>query len=707
MSSRAFRLLSAAAVLLFNTCHAGSFIEAAPNIEEPVNLRPIHLRDYESALGIHRRSGEEFNELHPSDKSQLIWGNAGENGQLLFANMTLYAPDGLPIVMMERFEGLTAGVDCKGDDGAMSLTFKSRDAYDYAMDVWQYINEDDDKQFLLIANHDGCGPDDERQPYKVSNVMKSSKDLTIGMKTTTTQWSEVAGTYDLDLGKASLSQSPQRLKPRGFFGDIVDVGKTVLQAAQGNFDESLPVNFNVNVGTPGQKTNIYTDSKGRFAIDCIDCYVTGSWQVEGHVKVSGFKLEDLTLSAAPSNFKAKLELEATVTASKTPVSLSESKELFAAPIPGAGIAVTGIFKLGATVSYTVGTSATFAGTATADFGLSAGLPNGAKVVANVNDPSKSSATGWQASSLTPVFEVKKLDSSLTLAAFSQPKVAFGIELTEVGKVDIAVTMKLPEISSTLSATWDAAGACPPSASKTGVKLENKATESLSLAIDVDLGADNTKPSWSKTLLDFSQPLGGQCIPLSIPELAASKGGTATSKPPATGPTSAAVAPPPAASTCKPPGKTGVCQSTSKACAGGAYIAGYCPGDASIKCCPDAAGSTPSTPAPSTCSPPGKTGICQSTSKACAGGAYIAGYCPGDASIKCCPDASSSTTPPATCSPPGKTGICQSTSKACAGGAYIAGYCPGDASIKCCPNAPASGGGCRVRRDRMGRRVVAC
>lgn len=89
-----------------------------------------------------------------------------EQGQLLLANMTLYAPEGLPIVLMERFEGLTSAVDCKGDDGAMSLTFKSKEAYEYALKAWQYINEDEHKQFLLIANHDGCGPDDERQPYK-------------------------------------------------------------------------------------------------------------------------------------------------------------------------------------------------------------------------------------------------------------------------------------------------------------------------------------------------------------------------------------------------------------------------------------------------------------------------------------------------------------------------------------------------------------
>ncbi|KAL8795435.1 MAG: hypothetical protein Q9195_002024 [Heterodermia aff. obscurata] len=489
--------------------------------------------------------------------------------------MTLYAPDGLPIVLMERFEGLTSAVDCKGDDGAMSLTFNSKKAYEYALKIWGYINEDDDKNFLLIANHDGCGPKDERQPYKVSSVQEDAADLTIKMKTKVAKWSEVAGTYDLDFGKAIPHQRSQKLKPRGFWGDIAHVGEGALDALQGNTDLSRSVTFDVDVGKSGQTTNIYTDDKGRFSIDCIDCYISGSWQVQGHITVEHFVLQDLTLEATPSNFLAKLELEATVTSSKEPESLQESKELFSAPIPGAGITVTGIFKLGATVSYDVGTSATFAGTATADFGLQASLPNGAKVVADINNPEDSSATGWQGSSLTPIFEVTKLSASITLAAYSQPKIAFGIELIEVGNVDVAVTMKLPEISSTLSASYDKDGVCGEGTSKTGVKLENKADESLSVQIDLDLGDDDSKPSWSKSLLDFSQPLGSDCFPLNIPGLGS---GTATSAAATASGTSGGSS---SLGTCTPPGKTGVCQKTSIACSGGAYVAGYCPGDDSM------------------------------------------------------------------------------------------------------------------------------
>ncbi len=79
--------------------------------------------------------------------------------------MTLYAEDGLEIVMMERFEGLTSAVDCNGDDGTMSLTWSSQNSYEYALQQWKFINRSDNGTFLLIANHDGCGPDGERQPY--------------------------------------------------------------------------------------------------------------------------------------------------------------------------------------------------------------------------------------------------------------------------------------------------------------------------------------------------------------------------------------------------------------------------------------------------------------------------------------------------------------------------------------------------------------
>ena len=79
--------------------------------------------------------------------------------------MTLYAQDGLPIVLLEKFDEYTSAIDCNGDDGTMSLTFKSQSAFDYALKTWSYVNKKEEDKFLLIANHEGCSPANRRQPY--------------------------------------------------------------------------------------------------------------------------------------------------------------------------------------------------------------------------------------------------------------------------------------------------------------------------------------------------------------------------------------------------------------------------------------------------------------------------------------------------------------------------------------------------------------
>ena len=75
------------------------------------------------------------------------------------------------------------------------------------------------------------------------------------------------------------------------------------------------------------------------------------------------------------------------------------------------------------------------------------------MAADIINPDQSSATGWGGSSLDPIFEVTKIEASLKLSAYSQPKVEFGIKLDNVGDVEVAVAMKLPEISSTLAADY--------------------------------------------------------------------------------------------------------------------------------------------------------------------------------------------------------------------------------------------------------------
>lgn len=128
-------------------------------------LLPVNIQQYEAAFGLQRRNFDHLQDFHPQAQTELIYGLDQDEDKALVANITLQASPGLPLVLLERFEHLTTQVDCRGRDGHMSLTFISMDAFQQALKAWRYINNHADHQFLVIANHDGCAPEDDRQPY--------------------------------------------------------------------------------------------------------------------------------------------------------------------------------------------------------------------------------------------------------------------------------------------------------------------------------------------------------------------------------------------------------------------------------------------------------------------------------------------------------------------------------------------------------------
>ena len=163
------------------------------------------------------------------------------------------------------------------------------------------------------------------------------------------------------------------------------------------------------------------------------------------------------------------------------------------------------------------------------------MPDSAQVTADIQNPASSSATGWSGGSLTPLFDIKEESASIKLAAFSEPKLAFGIELIEVGNFDVALTVKLPKVSVTLTAAYDEDGVCGAGSSKTGVKLASEVDIEVDLQIDANLGDDEStaNASWSSTLYAYQMPLESLCFPLDIPGLdPSSSANTSGPSPPA-------------------------------------------------------------------------------------------------------------------------------------------------------------------------------
>lgn len=219
---------------------------------------------------------------------------------------------------------------------------------------------------------------------------------------------------------------------------------------------------------------------------------------------------------SPSGFAAELELSTTISGTISPDSLSYSKTLFTAPVPGAGIAVTGIFSLGATISYDIGASVSFSGSATVQYGLSASIPDTARITANLESPSDSSATGFDGGQVTPIFDVSAVSAGVTLGAYSQPKLSFGLDIIEIAKLEADFSIKLPQVSATLTGAYNPAGLCTPGGSKTGVNL----TSSVGIEVDFgfDAGIGSANHNFNKKLFGIDHDLGSKCFPVNIPGL---------------------------------------------------------------------------------------------------------------------------------------------------------------------------------------------
>ena len=431
-------------------------------------------------------------------------------GQGTLAKLNLYASQGMDIVNMERFDHLTSAVDCNDDDGVLSLTFISDEAYQNAGQIWTEATKNEEDKFLLIANHEGCGPADQRQPYIVSKVTQDGKDRITSLNAQPANWTSVASTYDVQFGKAVQNETSD-LQRRGLLGCLT--GTCTVP-------KSWPIN--IDLGKPNSPSNIYGATDGSFALDCTNCYAQGSFEVDGSISVKNYKLQDLSISATANKFNSILALKAKVGAPpKTPAAFGKVKEVISpVGIPDLGFSIGSFFSIGGTVAYEIGFNASIAGNATFDFGLNSTIPDGTKAVVDLSDQSKSNSGDFTGDT-HPFFHVDEISASMALNVFSEPRVAFGIEAGDF-KYDVAIGFKVPELIATLSTKYNQNGVCSDDSkhTKTGVELGLQAGVAVTAELDAHAGsgADNQLPNWSKNLFEKTWNLDSLCFPLDIPGL---------------------------------------------------------------------------------------------------------------------------------------------------------------------------------------------
>ncbi|ODH50984.1 hypothetical protein GX48_02945 [Paracoccidioides brasiliensis] len=460
----------------------------ASSIYKPINV--LTSRDTGS---IEVRDTTRFTNIDPADRVRMVFGKVGDKQTIRLADMTLYADPNMPIVMMEAFEGLTSAVDCDGNDGRISLTFQSTDAFNYAIKSWSYINEVTDRQFLMIANHDGCGPADERQSYRITDVDNDEANNTVFLNSTLANWNEVAGTFDMSFGKINVPPSTMRsLRARGLkdlldktkdgFDDVADKIKGI---GGGDLSESVTIPF--SVGEKGVTKLLFEDftkNPPRLKLSCTDCFAEASFATTGSVKVENFQPSSLLLEIEPQDLRATIQLQAEVSQTAPGLDIFNfDQPIFEAAIPGAGIVVPNIFTLGAKAAFSIQGNAEVSGTAIFTFGAKSSLPNGSKISLDLVDFDNSKVTSFDNVEVDPIFDFDNASITANIMAGPQIALTLGVEVLDNTGIEAGLTFGVPTINLNATAGFDENGFCSTGdALPSGVKVVSAANFDMVLAI---------------------------------------------------------------------------------------------------------------------------------------------------------------------------------------------------------------------------------
>lgn len=344
-----------------------------------------------------------------------------DSKQSTVLSMVMYSQEDELIVSMERFAHDLKSVEC---DENMSLTFKSNLTFGLVQKSWNWVNFNDLRTFVMVANYPGCGKNQSRDPWVVSNVTFDSSSLTVHMDAVLKTWKDVAHTYTLDFGDFTPSTQAEEKR----FLDI-------------SFDKSFTVDLTSTL--PTDIFSITSDNGLRnvsLDINCNDCGTTGDIVFRGHIEASLFDgITVLQLSATPHNISANLnltfELEGMLNLDITDP-LQVNKKLLTIPLPGGGFSIPDLITFGPNAQVSAGLALdSLEGQASIGFGIHASIPDTAVAVIDLHSKQKVDIHGW-----TPVITVEplKIEAEIDAEVELYTEIAIAVSLLFFSKFALSI-----------------------------------------------------------------------------------------------------------------------------------------------------------------------------------------------------------------------------------------------------------------------------
>ncbi|KAF2637411.1 hypothetical protein P280DRAFT_521094 [Massarina eburnea CBS 473.64] len=421
--------------------------------------------------------------LDLQDFESFFWGApAGEN-KLIYANLTVYFPEQYrSIISMERFAGKLKSVNCAED---MMLEFIDDATFEYAKGVWNWVNSDVNRTFIMVTNYEGCADDMERLPFEVSNIRYDEEANKAFLTADRKEWQDVTHSYTLNVGHEELTPVRRMM-----------MMERDLMPRAGDFQISLASSYD---------KNLFSTTVGGWTTS-VDAAIrtTGSLDVDLDVDVSWFSLKSASMTVQPKDVTASVQL-----------ALSESGTLSKAynwkktiiSIPVEGIEIAKIVKIGAFLDVDVGfTMDEWSGTAVANFGARAALSNSAVVKVDLVNSKNNKFSGWTPT-FTPIPFTLSAKIEGSAKVYAEPNIK--LEASAFGKGwNVGLNLQMPYIKADFAAMAASAGVCD---SKKTLGVDIDAKVGVELHAQAATKGNEADPFWTQQLFKQEWPLFDKCL----------------------------------------------------------------------------------------------------------------------------------------------------------------------------------------------------
>lgn len=332
----------------------------------------------------------------------LLMRRTGSTGNSRYAlgNFTSFYPGKHEnIISLEKFYPMLKSTQCSPH--SLTMNFEDDKAYRYGAKAWKWVNDEDDRTFVLVAGQGHCEWNEDRLPFVITNVEFDDSANTIKAIGHASDWKKVSHSYELFVGGRPASNKR-------------------------DYDDTY--SFDVNHDLPLSHVQV-GDGDLKLSYDCWGCGTKGEFEFGFHISTWLGIPKDVELVLSPHGVEAVFEPRVGIVAN-LPGKVSKTYPLGTIPIDGISIA-GGILDLGPELEFGWGYSiGPLKGSAGITTGGTLSLSDSASMTIDLLNPDVSQS-GWEPHFTPKEFTVDAaLSGSVELDLFAKIQLA----LEALGKI---------------------------------------------------------------------------------------------------------------------------------------------------------------------------------------------------------------------------------------------------------------------------------